>query len=258
MSWATIALPTSTWIDDSKLSSFMDHFDDGVLDVATAQGTEADHLYSRTLGNGSLIEQATYAKFQQNDPGVAGYSRLVWTEELDMQNPKIVESWVMKHLGKAAVGFSTERTVGNTAYKGDVALVFNDTQIRLFYRENRAAISYEVVLLDYIFQDGDRIHVKMGQYADETRYTVEVNGVVILDDTYTTYEYTTLYALVGAYAPAGTEVGYVWIDLMRIYGDLDPGWAVAVRPDSSWNVDSVSSSTWIVPSVPSTAWTEVA
>ena len=252
--WTGIAIPTSIWLDEVKLSHFLDHFDDGFLDAATVEGTEGEHLYSRTLGNGDLIEEGTYCKFTQNDPNQVGYSRLVMTELLNMIATKVIEQEFLVSHSTVATGFSIEREVGNTAYRGDIALLCTGDQIRLFYREYRGAPQYNIVLMDYDFKEGDRVRVIFKQTANQSYYKVSVNGAPILEGIRETYSYTSMYAVFGGRSPAQTEVGRWWMDYIKVYGEIDPGWNRISTHATDWMSLNLFGTDWEPTSVPITEW----
>ena len=237
-------MPASDWIVEDAPSPYLwyfnDLFDDGNLDIATEQGTEGDHEYSSTIQNGFMLEEDGYLKTEVNDLGKVGYSRFVHTTPMIMQPHQaliratfVVHTW--NTLSDIALGFSFERTVGNTAYRGDLALWIDYNIAKLYYRATRTS-PVTTVNLDYIYLKPDEtIELQMTYNQGIVEVKANHEGIVQIvhtEDVGKTYEDNPVYEILGGRGSG--EVTELWVDNFKEI--VGKAWSEQDKAIGNWTV----------------------
>ena len=237
-------MPASDWIVEGTRSPYIwyynDVFNNGILDIATSVGTEGEHEYSSTIQNGSMIEEDGYLKTEVNNPGKNGYSRLVHTTPMIMQPHQAliraefkVQTW--NTLSDIALGFSFERTVGNTAYRGDLALWIDYNIAKLYYRASRTSDA-TTVDLGYIYLKPEENIVMQVKY-NEGIVDVKMNhqGLVQIEhaqDVGRTYEDSPVYGMLGGRGSG--DVTEIWVN--KYQEIVGKAWDEQSRAAGDWTV----------------------
>jgi len=232
--WSLVDRPAYLYHHDDK-------FDDGVLDIATAVGTEDEHLYSSTIRNGLLAEEDGYLKTEVNDLGETGYSRLALTHKLAYAPHALVarSDFIIKSWGQysdIALGFSFERKVGNIAYRGDLSLWIDNYTAKIYHRPSRGAATETIELGEIYFNPDDSI-VLIAQYQNGV-FTANIikndsSRITATASVGTTFD-NSVYALLGGRGSG--DVTEFWANRFIVYAGIP--WTITDRPIGEWTLQN--------------------
>lgn len=208
-------IPISEKIDFIALSRFYDNFD-----------TNTSFLYRVTQLNGITQIGNGYCLQKPGTTTEVGYSKIQTRQSFDMTKPYTIKTELrVKFWYKGSdlgVGFSLVNAT-DTAYRGDLACWIDFDTIRLFARRTRTSATLGraggLIIGRISLTTDDLVHIELTHSGSTTRIVVVKNGVRVVDWSGTTYNYTTMYGVLGSRDGkdiAGQRTTELWYDYLHI------------------------------------------
>lgn len=150
--------------------------------------------YATTTLNGFLVISGGFLNTEAGTDTQSGTSRIAHKSGFVINRPYTIKlltrvnAWHSLY-SDIATGFSTEATLGNTAYRGDLSIWLDSNIFKLFFRQTRTSPINTINIATRTINAGDWIYLEIEHHGNQTRYLVRVNNITIASGTTTTFNY---------------------------------------------------------------------